>query len=115
MSLLTASPAGAGIVCSVSDVSFHNAFCHSEPQSYRKSHEKAPDKIEKVSAEVKVLTNVQGFCEYLEEKGYETAVIASIPKKITPDSLTAVRDYQELTKSPNKKTPDSLESRGYRE
>ena len=27
---------------------------HSEPQSYRKSHEKAPDKTEKVSAEVKV-------------------------------------------------------------
>ena len=25
------------------------------PQSYRKSHEKAPDKTEKVSAEVKVL------------------------------------------------------------
>jgi hypothetical protein len=25
-----------------------------EPQSYRKSHEKAPDKTEKVSAEVKV-------------------------------------------------------------
>ena len=27
---------------------------HSEPQSYRKSNEKAPDKTEKVSAEVKV-------------------------------------------------------------
>ena len=54
MSLPTASPAGTGIVCSVSDVSFYNAFCHSEPQSYRKSHEKAPDKTEKVSAEVKV-------------------------------------------------------------
>ena len=27
---------------------------HSEPQSYRKSHEKDPDKTEKVSAEVKV-------------------------------------------------------------
>ena len=54
---------------------------------------------------VKALTNVQRFSEYLEEKGYETAVIASIPKKITPDSLTAVRDYQELTKSPNKKHP----------
>ena len=27
---------------------------YSEPQSYRKSHEKAPDKTEKVSAEVKV-------------------------------------------------------------
>ena len=25
-----------------------------EPQSYKKSHEKAPDKAEKVSAEVKV-------------------------------------------------------------
>ena len=48
-----------------------------EPQSYRKSHKKAPDKTEKVSAEVKVLTNVQGFCEYLEEKGCETAVIAT--------------------------------------
>ena len=27
---------------------------YSEPQSYRKSHEKDPDKTEKVSAEVKV-------------------------------------------------------------
>ena len=36
------------------------------------------------------------------------------PKK-TPDSLTAVREYQELKNSPYKKTPDSLESRGYRE
>ena len=35
------------------------------PQSYRKSHEKAPDKTEKISAEVKVLTNVQRFCDYL--------------------------------------------------
>ena len=74
-------------------------------RSYRKRHEKSPDKTEKVSAMVKALTNVQRFSEYLEEKGYETAVIASIPKKITPDSLTAVRDYQELTKSPNKKHP----------
>ena len=49
-----------------------------ELQSYKKSHEKAPDKTEKMSAEVKVWTNVQWFCEYLEEKGYETAVIASI-------------------------------------
>ena len=30
-----------------------------------------------MSAEVKVWTNVQGFSEYLEEKGYETAVIAT--------------------------------------
>ena len=42
------------------DVTFSES--HSEPQSYRKSHEKAPDKTEKVSAEVKVLTNVLGFC-----------------------------------------------------
>ena len=27
---------------------------YSDPQSYRKSHEKAPDKTEKISAEVKV-------------------------------------------------------------
>ena len=32
---------------------------HSEPQSYKKSHEKAPDKTEKVSVEVKVLTRVK--------------------------------------------------------
>jgi len=36
----------------------HNLFVllifEFEPQSYRKSHEKAPDKTEKVSAEVKV-------------------------------------------------------------
>jgi hypothetical protein len=29
-------------------------FIRFEPQSYRKSHEKAPDKTEKISAEVKV-------------------------------------------------------------
>ena len=54
MSLPTASPAGTGIVCSVSDVSFYNAFCHSEPQSYGILCEYTPDKTEKVSAEVKV-------------------------------------------------------------
>ena len=33
---------------------FSIVFIHFEPQNYRKSHEKAPDKTEKVSAEVKV-------------------------------------------------------------
>jgi len=33
---------------------FISFYCYSEPQSYRKSHEKAPDKTEKVSAKVKV-------------------------------------------------------------
>ncbi|MBR6190358.1 MAG: hypothetical protein IKQ59_15640 [Prevotella sp.] len=41
----------------------------------------------------------------MEEKGYETAIIASIAEKITPDSLTAVRDYQELTNFLYKKHP----------
>ncbi len=41
------------------------------------SNEEAPDKTEKVFVEVKVWTNVQGFSENLEEKGYETAVIAT--------------------------------------
>jgi len=54
MSLATELSTGAGIVCNDSDVSFYNVFCHSEPQSYRKSHEKAPNKTEKMLSGVKV-------------------------------------------------------------
>ena len=49
-----------------------------ESQSYGILCEYTPDKTEKMLSGVKVWTNVQWFCEYLEEKGYETAVIASI-------------------------------------
>ena len=35
----------SNVLVPISDVSFYNNFCHSEPQRYRKSHEKAPDTI----------------------------------------------------------------------
>jgi hypothetical protein len=57
----------------------------------------------------------RGFVNIWKRRVVKRRLLPVSPKKITPDSLTAVRDYQELTKSPNKKTPDSLESRGYRE
>jgi hypothetical protein len=57
----------------------------------------------------------RGFVNIWKRRVMKRRLLPVFLKKITPDSLTAVRDYQELTKSPNKKTPDSLESRGYRE
>ena len=53
--------AGAGIVCCVSVVSFYYDFRHSEPQSYRKSHEKAPDMTENRMPGVQVLNYLKSF------------------------------------------------------
>ena len=53
---------------------------HSEPQSYRKSHEKAPDKTEKVAAEVKVLN-------YLKK----VALFFRFERDILADSFLVIR------------------------